>query len=244
MEGIRQEMHPILLKIGPFNIYSYGVMVAIGFGIFTFLAYRRAEKFNISRDKVIDLAILILVWGIIGARLLYILLNMSFYLANPLDIIKLSKGGLVWYGGFAAALLAAIIYLKNNALNFWEVADLIAPYIALAQGFGRIGCYLNGCCYGINGFPVQLCASASLFVIFIILLVMQERRHYVGEIFLGYCVLYSLKRFVIEFFRGDNPKILSVFTLSQIASVIIFIAALALFVYKASAWKKRHSNSR
>ena len=237
-------MHPILLKIGPLTIYSYGVMVAIGFAVSTFLIYRRAEKFNISRDKVIDLAILMLVSGIIGARLLYVLLNMSFYLANPLDIIKLSKGGLVWYGGFAAALFAVIIYLKNNALDFWEVADLFAPYIALAQALGRIGCYLNGCCYGINGFPIQLSASASLFTIFIILLVMQARRHFAGEIFLGYCILYSLKRFVIEFFRGDNSKILSFFTLSQITSVIIFIAALALFIHKASAWKKRLSNSK
>jgi len=237
-------MHPILLKLGPITIYSYGVMVAIGFAVFTLLVYRRAGKFNISRDKVIDLAILILVWGIIGSRLLYVLLNMSFYLANPIDIIKLSKGGLVWYGGFAAALFAGMIYLKNNALDFWEVTDLIAPYIALAQGLGRIGCYLNGCCYGINGFPIQLCASASLFIIFIILLVMQAKRHFVGEIFLGYCVLYSIKRFVIEFFRGDNPKILSFFTLSQITSVIIFMAALALFIHKASACKKRHSNSK
>ncbi|MFH0763755.1 MAG: prolipoprotein diacylglyceryl transferase [Candidatus Omnitrophota bacterium] len=237
-------MHPILLKIGPITIYSYGVMVALGFAVFTFLVWRRAEKFNINRDKIIDLAIIMLVSGIIGARLLYVLLNLSFYIANPLDIIKLSKGGLVWYGGFAAALFAVMIYLKNNALNFWEAADLIAPYIALAQAFGRIGCYMNGCCYGINGFPIQLAASASLFIIFIILLVMQEMRHFPGEIFLSYCVLYSLKRFVIEFFRGDNPKVLSVFTISQIASVIIFMAALALFTYRASAWKKRHSNSK
>ncbi|MDP3804358.1 MAG: prolipoprotein diacylglyceryl transferase, partial [Candidatus Omnitrophota bacterium] len=145
-------MHPILLKLGPFTVYSYGVMVAIGFGIFTFLVYRRAAKFNIDQDKIIDLTILILVWGIIGARLLYVASNLSFYLANPVDIVNLSKGGLVWYGGFLAALFAGMVYLKNNRLNFWEITDLIAPYIALAQGFGRIGCFFNGCCYGKNGF--------------------------------------------------------------------------------------------
>lgn len=237
-------MHPILLKIGPFTMYSYGLMVAIGFAVSVFLIYRRAAKFNISQDKVIDLAILILVWGIIGARLLYVLLNLSFYLTNPLDIIKLSNGGLVWYGGFAAALLAVIVYLKKNGLNFWDITDLFAPYIALGQSFGRIGCFLNGCCYGISGFPIQLIASASLFIIFLILLVMQDKRHFAGEVFLGYCILYSLKRFIIEFFRGDNPKILSVFTLSQVISVVIFAAALALFIYKASTWKTRHSNSK
>ncbi|MDP3803941.1 MAG: prolipoprotein diacylglyceryl transferase, partial [Candidatus Omnitrophota bacterium] len=85
---------------------------------------------------------------------------------------------------------------------------------------------------------------AALFIIFFILLKLQGRRRFIGEIFLGYCILYSLKRFAIEFFRSDNPRILSVFTLSQIISAIIFVAALALLVNKASVWKKSHSNSK
>ncbi len=249
-------MHPILIKFGSFTVYSYGVMVAIGFALSTIFIYRRAPKFNLDKDKAVDLTIVVLISGILGARLLYILLNLSFYAANPIEIIMLSKGGLVWYGGFITALIAMIIYIRINSLNFWSVVDLIAPYAALAQAFGRIGCFLNGCCYGMKvsaGFPfavtfpcesdprlpVQVISSGLLFIIFVILIIWQNRRRFVGEIFLVYCVFYSFKRFVMEFLRGDNPKILSGLTLSQLISAVIFIIALSIFILKAIECKKR-----
>ena len=189
------------------------------------------------------------------------LLNLSFYAANPLEIIMLSKGGLVWYGGFLAAILAMIIYIRRARLDFWSVVDLIAPYAALAQGFGRIGCFLNGCCYGIkvsSGFPLavtfpcdsdprfpsQLVSAALLFAIFVILMIWQNRRRFIGEIALAYCLLYSSKRFAMEFLRGDNPKILFGLTISQIISALIFIAALAIFILKAKQCKKRPTISK
>lgn len=237
-------MHPILLKLGPFTIYSYGVMVAVGFGIATFLAHKRAAKFNIDPGKIIDIAILLIISGIIGARLLYVLLNLSFYIANPVDIIKLSNGGLVWYGGFISAILASIVYIRKTRLNFWDGADLFVPYIALAQALGRIGCFLNGCCYGKDGIPAQIYSSIALFAIFVILRIWQDKRHFESEIFLGYCVLYSLKRFLMEFLRGDNPVILYGLTMSQIISVFVFFLSAAYLVYRAVQWKKRHSDTR
>jgi len=237
-------MHPILLKLGPFTIYSYGVMVAIGFGVATFLARARASKLNIDPDKIIDVAILLIVFGIIGARLLYVLLNLSFYVANPIDIIKLSNGGLVWYGGFISAVLAGTVYVKKTRLNFWAVADLFVPYVALAQAFGRIGCFLNGCCYGKDGIPVQIYSSIALFIIFVILRIWQDNKHFESEIFLGYCVLYSFKRFLMEFLRGDNPRILYGLTMSQIISVFVFLLSAAYLLHRMIQWKKRHSNTR
>lgn len=249
-------MYPILLKIGSFTIYSYGVMVAIGFAFSAFFIYRRAPKFNIDKDRAVDLTIVVLISGIIGARLLYVLLNLSFYIANPIEIIMLSKGGLVWYGGFIAALLAMIIYIRIAHLNFWAVVDMIAPYAALGQAFGRIGCFLNGCCYGMKvssgfpfavtfpcdndpRFPSQLVSAGLLFIIFIILLIWQNRRRFAGEIFLAYCVLYSSKRFSMEFLRGDNPRILLGLTISQIISALIFIVTLTVFIWKVNQCKKR-----
>ena len=253
-------MHPILTKIGPFTIYSYGLMVALGFGIAVYFIYRRAPKFHIDRNKIIDLCVIILAAGIIGARLLYVLLNLRYYLSDPIEIIKLSKGGLVWYGGFLAAILAGAIYIKKNKLDFWEIADLISPYAALAQAFGRIGCFLNGCCYGVaasSGFmfatsrcgdptlryPVQLYSAIALILIFSILRIWQDRKQFPGEIFLGYCMLYSYKRFLIEFLRADNPKIFLGLTMSQVISVCVLIAGAIIFIYKAVAWKKRRSRS-
>ncbi len=247
-------MHPILLKFGALTVYSYGVMVAIGFALATILIYHSAPKFELSREKCVDLAMVILVSGIIGARILYILLNISFYAANPLEMFMLYKGGLVWYGGFVSGLIAMIVYVRMSKLSFWSVVDLVAPYVALAQCFGRIGCFLNGCCYGIKvapGFPIavtfppeldprlptQLISAAFLFLIFIVLVLWQNRRRFAGEIFLGYCVLYSSKRFIIEFFRGDNPRLFLGLTISQIISAGIFIAAVIVFTLKVKKWK-------
>lgn len=254
-------MHPVILKFGYFTIYSYGLMVAIGFALATLLIYSRANAFGLAKDKVIDLVIIILAAGILGARLLYVILNIKFFFQNPAEIFKISHGGLVWYGGFAAAIIALIVYIAVNKLNFWTVTDLVAPYVALAQSFGRIGCFLNGCCYGIEvtqGWPLavkfpgdaalrcpaQLYSAAALFVIFIILSAWQSRRHFSGEIFLGYCLLYSFKRFMMEFLRGDNPKILLGLTISQVVSAIVFLAALAVFIHKTMQWKKKTLHSR
>ena len=254
-------MHPVFLKFGSFTVYSYGVMVAIGFAVATIFIYARAAKFGLDREKYVDLAIIMLVFGILGARILYVLLNISLYIANPIEIIMLSKGGLVWYGGFFSALIAMIVYVRLNKLGFWSVVDLITPYIALAQGFGRIGCFLNGCCYGIkvaHGFPfavtfpcdvdprlpAQLISAGLLFLIFLILIIWQNANRFAGEISLAYCILYSSKRFGMEFLRGDNSKILLGLTISQLISAVIFVTALAIFIARARSCKKRPTISK
>lgn len=240
-------MHPILLKLGPVTIYSYGAMVAAGFAAALFMLTRDAPKSGIAKSKVIDLAILALFSGIIGARLLYILINPQHYLSNPLEIINLSKGGLVWYGGFITAIAAVGLYIGKAGLKFWTLADLFAPCIALAQAFGRIGCFLNGCCYGVEtgkGFifairfpgqevyrqPVELYSAAALFLIFVILRFMRAKRLFSGAVFLAYLTLYSFKRFVIEFLRGDNPHILLGLTMSQVISIIVLAVSMVIFI--------------
>ncbi|MBU0605597.1 MAG: prolipoprotein diacylglyceryl transferase [Candidatus Omnitrophica bacterium] len=243
-------MHPILLKLGPLNIYSYGVMVAVGFSTVAFLVYRRASKFGVNRDMVIDYLILVLVSGVIGARILYVFLNFGYYKADPIEILNLSKGGLVWYGGFIAAILASVWFANKRRVDLWSIADLLAPYIALGQAFGRIGCYLNGCCYGIPApenfifgrtHPTQIYSSILLVIIFVVLLKWQNARRFRGEIFMGYCILYSCKRFLIEFMRGDNPRIFLGLTVSQLVSAAVLIAALCIFKIKADEWKRKVS---
>lgn len=230
-------------------------MVALGFGLAAFLIYRRAAGLGLDKGLIMDLVVLILLVGLFGARSLYVLLNLSYYIANPIEIFNLSKGGLVWYGGFLAGIAGAIWYIKINKLDFWAVSDLIVPYVALAQGFGRIGCYLNGCCYGVTAplsypfgvvfpgsmtprHPTEIYSSLALILIFMILRAWQDLPHFKGGIFLGYCALYSLKRFYIEFLRGDNPKIICGLTLSQLISAFVFIMALAIFIYKGRQWKR------
>lgn len=254
-------MHPVLLKFGPFSIYSYGAMLAFGFGLSITLIYNRSAGFGLDRDKMVDLSIFIFLAGIIGARFLYVLLNIAHYMERPLEIFDLSKGGLVWYGGFLLGLLTAICYILKNRLCIWSVLDLIAPYIALAHAIGRIGCFLNGCCFGVEAprsypfavifpdsftplHPTQVYSSLALISIFVILRIWQDRRHLHGEIFLGYCILYSSKRFLLEFLRGDNTKIFLNLTTSQVISLAVFLVSLAIFISRAAKWKIALTQSR
>lgn len=253
-------MHPIIAKIGPLCVYSYGLMVAAGFAIAIFLAYKHAGEFGIGKDRIIDFGIVILVGGLVGARLLYVLTNLKYYILNPLEIINIAKGGLVWYGAFLFGILAAVLFVKKNKINFWAGADLFAPYIALAQAIGRVGCFLNGCCYGgevpsdymfsvvfpgesVFRHPTQIYSALALLLLFVILRAWQKRRNFNGEVFLGYVMLYSIARFGLEFLRGDNPKILSGLTISQLISIPVFTACLAMFIYRLLQWKKSSSKS-
>lgn len=248
-------MHPVLIKIGPVAVYSYGFMVAVGFGIAAFLIYRHAARLKLEKDRIIDMLVLMLLCGIAGARLLYILLNFNYYLSRPLEVFDLSKGGLVWYGGFLAGLAAGLVYARINKLDLWLVFDLIVPYAALAQAFGRIGCYLNGCCYGIEApagykfavvfpdscvarHPTQLYAVLLLLLVYAILRLWQELPHYKGEIFLAYCILYPMQRFAVEFLRGDNPRIFLGMTISQLISLAVFSVVLVIYIYKRAEWKR------
>jgi len=137
-------MHPNLFF--PF-IHSYGVMLAVGFYAGWWLASRRAKAEGVDPDAIGNVVLVSILAGVVGARLLWFALH-----REPGDsiwaLVQVWKGGLVFYGGLIAALVADYIYLKTRKLDPWLVADVVAPAIALGQAFGRIGCFLNGCCFG------------------------------------------------------------------------------------------------
>ncbi|MFA5146080.1 MAG: prolipoprotein diacylglyceryl transferase [Candidatus Omnitrophota bacterium] len=249
-------MHPVLLTLGAFSIYSYGTMLAIGFAVSLFLIRRNSSGFGLDSNRMTDTAVIVLIAGISGARLLYVAMNSPYYLRHPLDVLKLPEGGLVWYGGFFFGLAAMWFYLRWQKLSFWNTADLFAPYVALAQSFGRIGCFLNGCCFGKEAqpgsllgvifpgsselrLPAQVYSALALLAIFVILRIWQGRRKFYGEIFLGYCVLYSSKRFLAEFLRGDNAPVAYGLTFSQVVSAALFLCAVSVLIYRIMLWKRR-----
>lgn len=229
-------MHPIIFQFGPITLYSYGLLVATGFIIGTLLASREAGALNIPPEKIINLFLAILISGIIGARLLYVILNIKDYASNPVEIIMVTRGGLVFYGGAMSALIISVFYIKRAGLKFFDVADLIAPYIALGHSIGRIGCLLNGCCYGkpaagaagvifrdgIVRTPTQIYSSLYLLFLYIVLRVCFKYRRFQGQVFFFYLILYSIGRVFIEHLRGDNPVFAFGLTFSQILSVAVF----------------------
>ncbi len=242
-------MHPIICKIGPFTIYSYGLMLAVAFLISSTLAVFQAKKQNIDPDIIFNLCFVGFVSGIIGARLFYISENIVYYLKNPLEIIMFQRGGLSWFGGLFSGVIFGILYLKKKKISVYKIFDLMSPFVALGQAIGRIGCLLNGCCYGKVSaefgiffdiheaylIPTQLYSSLALFIIFIVLRFIQERPHKTGQVFYAYLLLYSLARFIIEFWRADNEAIIFGLTLFHLLSIAIFcIAAWQLILIKKS----------
>jgi phosphatidylglycerol---prolipoprotein diacylglyceryl transferase len=240
-------MHPLVCKIGPLTIYSYGLMLALAFAVSILLLHRQAARKHLDVDKILDLAFWALIWGIIGGRVWYVLFNLGYFLEDPREIIMLHHGGLIWYGGLFFALGFALVYLRRNRLPVLKTLDLLAPYIALGQAIGRIGCFLNGCCFGkpvswgmyfpSQGerlHPAQLYSFVNLLVIFLILRRRQESSKVDGGVICLYLLLASLERFIVEFFRGDSsPFFLGLTSFQVISLFIIGIAIYAnLYLYR------------
>lgn len=147
MRRILIEIHiPFLQRSIP--IYAYGFMLMIAFLVAVSIARWRAKKENINPDKITDLSIYLVCAGIFGARLFFVIQFFEDYKDNLLNIFKVYEGGLVYYGGLFSGIITLIIFVKKNHLSFLKLADVVIPSIALGLGFGRIGCFLNGCCFG------------------------------------------------------------------------------------------------
>ena len=235
-------MIPVLFKFHSFTIYSYGFFVALGMLVVYCAALLRAEKFSLSRDTVSDLVFLLFVSGVIGARFFYVLQHFDEYQKEFIKIISIQEGGLVWYGGFMVALASGFIYAAAKKIAILRSLDFFAPLVPLGQAVGRIGCFLNGCCFGkftessfgvlLSGeaarrLPIQIYESAFLFLLATTFFLMPLRPLKEGQIFVQYVLFYSVGRFLLEFFRGDQLLIFS-FTIPQWTSLFLFLAALIL----------------
>jgi len=234
-------MYPVLFRVGFLNFYSYGFFVALGIIIATYFAKGHAKIQGIPAAKIVDLVFWMIVAGLIGGRIVYVILNFDEYLNQPFEILKIYKGGLVFHGGFVFALISTLIFIKRNKLPSLKTLDIIAVYVPLAHAFGRIGCFFNGCCFGrpaqlmfsvmfpgdfVRRHPTQLYSAILLFCIFLSLLFLERKKEFGGQVFFAYCMMYGLMRFFIEFRRADNPQVLGAFSLFQIISVVLFIVGL------------------
>lgn len=242
-------MYPILFKIGPLALRSWGFMLLIGFVLGYWLAVKRAEKYNIPKAVLLDLALYLLLAGIIGGRLVYVLLNINFYAHNPLQIIAIWNGGLSFYGSLGAGVLTTIVFCRRRGISFFRIADLLTPSLALGYAFGRIGCFLNGCCYGVPTnlpwgvrfpgvffgepvHPVQLYASASNFLFMFVLLWFDKRKKAEGHTFALYMMLYSFYRGLAEILRkgATAQTLFDGITQGQVASVVLFFIGVYLWL--------------
>lgn len=235
-------MHPIVGHIGPFTIYSFGLMLALAVIACSYFLSRDAKAYGIPKEVIYDFVFWVILGGIVGSRIFFILLNLSDFISNPREIIMISNGGLAWQGGLILGALTAVVYIKRKGLSLRLMADLSAPYLALGQGIGRIGCFLNGCCYGrevpwgiyfpvhhARLHPTQIYDTGMLVAIFFILKYLQKKSLVRGEIFAGYLMLASLERFVNEFFRADHVNTSVGLSIFQLVSLVVFFIGLYLW---------------
>jgi phosphatidylglycerol:prolipoprotein diacylglycerol transferase len=247
-------VHPIAFQAGPFTVTWYGVMVALAFLAGLWTASRRGLREGFPAEKILDLGPWLIVGAILGARTLYVISYWNEQFAGqPIsEIFKVWRGGLVYYGGLIGATLAGLLYARLKKLPLWKLADVVAPSIALGYVFGRIGCLMNGCCYGrechlpwaitfppashaapagIPLHPTQIYDSFLNLGFYALLVWLYRRKKFDGQIFATYLVGYALLRSFVEFFRGDYPVhyLGGWATPAQVVSLGILVAGMILF---------------
>ena len=245
-------VHKIALQLGNFSVHWYGVLVALGFLAGLWTASRRAVLSGFSADKIIDLGPWIILGAIIGARTLYVISYWQESFANEpwYEIFMVQHGGLVFYGGLIGSSLATILYAQLKKIPLWRVADIMAPSIALGHVFGRIGCLMNGCCYGrtcdlpwaihfpldhethaAGLHPTQIYEATLNFTLYLGLAWLYRRKKFDGQVFAVYLAAYAILRTVVELFRGDYKVhyLGGVLTPAQLVSAGILLAAALLW---------------
>ncbi|HET9952129.1 MAG TPA: prolipoprotein diacylglyceryl transferase [Candidatus Eisenbacteria bacterium] len=253
-------MHPTLLKFQGIELHSYGLLLAIAFllGIQIFVARARAR--GLPEDAMHTLSLWLLVLAIGGARVLFVLTHWREYAADPLAILRLWEGGLILYGGYLAAIGGGILYLRRRKIPVWRVGDAAAPSMALGIAIGRLGCFMNGCCYGLPTHlpwgvhfppetlasytfpgmaihPSQLYLSGSSFILFAVILALDRTRRFDGWLFWSYIAIDAVVRILIDFTRYyDETAVIGTmgpltFNMNQVLSAgLILLSALMLAI--------------
>ena len=258
-------MHSVVFKIGPVVVRSYGLLLAVSFGLGLWLALLRAKKWRVKPDLVLDLFLIILVSSVFGSRFFYVIFHLEEFVGHPWDMInpvqssgELGIAGLSMVGGVVLAVGLGILYLFVKKENVWRVADVISPSFMLGLGVTRIGCFLNGCCFGkpthscvgvvfpydsaagyFNPdtpiYPTQLFHSGAGFLILFILLWAERHKKFDGYTFWIMLVLFSLQRIIIDFFRYYEPEMVFLnvrgMNISINQAVLVLVVVFSILVW-------------
>lgn len=242
-------MKPDLFSIGPFTVHGYGLMIAVGVAAALFVAEKRAPKLGLNADHLFNIAIWGVTGGVIGSKVLYWVVELPSILENPSILLDIGHGFVV-YGGILGGILGGFLYCRRKGLSFLKYFDLVMPSVALAQGFGRLGCLLAGCCYGRrtdgwfrivftqsqiapNGVPLiptQIVSSAANFAHFALLVWIAKRARGDGQVAGFYLIFYSVGRSLIELLRDDPRGAVGGLSTSQFISLFILAVGVAMVI--------------
>lgn len=244
MKGVdMNDINPIAFTLFGLDIRWYGILIASSVLIGIFLASIRAPRHGVKSEDVLDVIIWSIPFGIIGARLYYVIFNWNCYSGDLMSIINIREGGLAIHGGLILGTITALIVSTIKRINFLDMVDLLIPEVALAQAIGRWGNFFNGEAYGretnlpwaiiVDGrhvHPTFLYESIWCLLLFFILIYISGRRKFPGQIVLIYGMLYSIERFFVEELRTDS-LMLHGLKQAQLISVLIFAISFILYFY-------------
>lgn len=237
------------ITLGPITIHMYGLMIGIGFLSAYFLSLHRGKKQKLDEDIIWGIFLCAVIGGMLGTKILFYIVSIPDIIKDP-SILWDFKNGYVVYGGIIGGILASWVYCRKKKVEFLSYFDLVMPAVAMAQGFGRIGCFCAGCCYGretsswfgitfshsnfapngVKLLPTQLMSSAGDFLICILLLLFAKKNQVKGRVASMYLILYGIGRFVIEFFRNDYRGNIGFLSTSQIISIGIVAAGIGMYL--------------
>lgn len=246
-------MYPVLLEAGPITIYTYGFLIAVGAALgFTYMWRQGRKEFGITFDQANTLFILLIVAGVVGGKLFMIFEDPAYYAKNPGKLF--SGSGFVFYGSLIFCIPTMLWFFKKNKLPVLAVLDIMAIVTCIVHGFGRLGCFMAGCCYGLPTdswlgviftdphcqarpldtpiHPTQLYESSFLFLLMTGLFFLKARKKFNGQVFLVYLMVYALGRSIIEMYRGDIERgfVIKDF-LSNSQFISLMMASTALYFY-------------
>ncbi len=250
-------MHPSIFKFHTFEVHSYGLMLAIAFLVAIQIFVARGKRRGFPEDSLHTVSLVILILAIVGGRGLFVLTHWADYAPDPLGIFRLWEGGLMLYGGYILAITGTILYLRRAKLPIWRLGDAVAPAMVLGVAIGRIGCFLNGCCFGLpthaawgvkfppgsyssyvfpglSIHPSQLYLVGAGFLLFGILLILDRKPHFDGWLFWTAVAIDSVFRFLIDFTRYyDSTSYLGKvgglsFNINQLLSAGLLLTALIM----------------
>ena len=256
-------MHPELFKIGNFTIHTYGFMIMMGAVLgFLYMSYSVKKEMGIERDKIQNLAIMIILAAFIGGKLFFYMENPSYYFESWANMKRNFRTGFVFYGSLLFAIPVVIWYFKKEKWPVWPMLDRIAIVACIIHGTGRLGCFFAGCCHGVPTdlpwgvtftnpvsqaeplntplHPTQLYSSFMILSILVILLMLKRHQRFEGQLFFVYIILYAVGRGIIEIFRGDEERgyiIDGIISHSQFISIVVIL--ITGFAYWSFKQKKK-----
>ena len=237
------------IHIGPITFHMYGLMIAIGFVTALYVAIYRGKKKGLREDIFYGIFYCAIIGGALGSRILYYIVEIPHIINDP-SILWNFKVGYVVYGGIIGGILASYRDCRVEKVNVLEYFDLVMPEVSLAQGFGRLGCFFAGCCYGrptdawygitfthsqmapngVSLIPTQLISSAADFIFAAVLMFYASKSPKKGRVASMYMVLYGIGRFSIEFLRNDYRGSVGILSTSQFISIAVVAIGLIIYV--------------